>query len=83
MVNIHLTETEDWPSVSGIQIYRADFRSLSLKEIEDLTQKDLQSYLDVGYNSFMFNRTLATIFIRKIEVKTLQDVFDTDIYKIL
>jgi hypothetical protein len=57
---------------------------MELKDIEREQQENLKSYADVGYNSFLFNRTLSTIYIRKIvNVDTLRKVFETDIYGIL
>jgi len=79
---IKLTETNDWPC-NGCQIYGADLRHKELSDIEDELQDELKSYANVGYNSFLFNRSLATIFISRIEVKTMQDVFNTDMYGLL
>ena len=80
-MQIKLTETDNF--YGSAQIYNPKWRNMELSEIEKEQQNDLKSYADVGYNSFLFNRNLATIYIQKIEVKTMQDVFKTDIYGLL
>jgi predicted CopG family antitoxin len=70
----------------GWRVIRVLARShppLSTKEIENQLQENLKTYLPFGYNSFLFNRSLSTIYIQKIEVKTIQDIFNTDIYGLL
>jgi|688.fasta_scaffold2516262_2 hypothetical protein len=81
-MKIRLTETNDFFNCA--QCYCPTFRNMELKDIEREQQENLKSYADVGYNSFLFNRTLSTIYIRKIvNVDTLRKVFETDIYGIL
>ena len=80
-MQIKLTETNNF--YGSAQTYNPKWRNMELSEIEKEQQDDLKSYADVGYNSFLFNRNLATIYIQKIEVKTMQDVFKTDIYGLL
>ena len=81
-MKIRLTETNDFFNCA--QRYCPTFRNMELKDIEREQQENLKSYADVGYNSFLFNRTLSTIYIRKIvNVDTLRKVFETDIYGIL
>lgn len=78
---IKLTETKS--PHGGCRIYRPDFRELPTEVIENELQEDLQSYANVGYNSFTFNRATGTISIRKIDVKTIDDVLNTDMYGLL
>ena len=78
---IRLTETA-LPQ-GGAQKYNPKFRDMAIEDIENMEQEDLQSYAEVGYNSFTFHRSTGTISIRKIEVKTMQDVFMTDQYGLL
>ena len=80
-MNIVLTETKEFFNCA--QSYHQSFKQMSLKEIEQQQQKDLKSYLDAGYNSFLFNRDLSTIFIQKIEVKSIEDILKTDVYGLL
>lgn len=80
-MNIKLTETTDFFNCA--QCYCPSFRNMELKDIEREQQINLKSYADVGYNSFLFNRILSTIYIQKIEVKTLNDIFKTDVYGLL
>jgi len=80
-MNIQLTETET--PLGGAEIYKPEFRTMELADIEALVQEDLKSYESAGYNSFTFHRATANISIRKIELKTLGDCFMTDIYKLL
>lgn len=80
-MNIILTETKDF--FNCVQCHHPHFRNMSLKEIEKEQQKNLQSYLGAGYNSFLFNRDLSTIYIQKIEVKTFEDILKTDVYGLL
>lgn len=79
--NIKLTETDTLHS--GYQFYKPEFTEMKTKEIETLLQPDLQMLHLIGYNSFMLHRASGTVSCRKVEVKSLQDVFDTDVYKIL
>ena len=78
---IKLTETAT--PMGGASLYNPKYRDLSIELIEDLEQETLQSYAAVGYNSFTFHRLCAQINIRKIEVKTMDDVFMTDTYGLL
>lgn len=80
-MKIVLTETS--PPNGGVRKYNPKYRDMSIKEIENFEQDDLQSYAEVGYNSFTFHRQTGTISIQRIEVKTLNDVFITDMYGIL
>lgn len=80
-LQIILTETTGFFNCA--QCYCPSFRNMELKDIAREQQNNLQSYANVGYNSFLFNRTLSTIYIRKVEVKTLKDIFNTDMYGIL
>jgi hypothetical protein len=78
-----ITLTELPTPKGGCQIYRPYFRDMSLQQIEDELQEDFKSYSDVGYNSFTFCRAVATISIRRIEIKTIQDILETDQYGLL
>jgi hypothetical protein len=78
---IKLTEI-DYP-MGGAQKYNPKFRTMPIADIEDMEQDDLQSYASVGYNSFTFHRSTGTIWINRIQVKTIQDVLLTDQYGIL
>lgn len=80
-MQIKLTETNNF--YGSAQTYNPKWRNMELSEIEKEQQNDLKSYADVGYNSFLFNRILSTIYIQKIEVKTLNDIFKTDVYGLL
>jgi hypothetical protein len=80
-MNIVLTETKDF--FNSAQSYNPKFRDMPLKEIEEQEQENLQSYLNVGYNSFLFNRDMATIYIKKIEVKCFDDILKTDVFGLL
>lgn len=81
MAHIYLTETET--PQGGYQMFLKAFTEMPTPKIEDLLQKDLQEFASVGYNSFTFHRKTGTVSIRKIEVKTLGDVFMTDQYGLL
>lgn len=80
-MKIVLTETEKF--FSCMQTHCPSWRNKIIKEIENQLQENLKTYLPFGYNSFLFNRELSTIYIQKIEVKTIEDVFNTDIYGLL
>lgn len=80
-VKIKLTE-KPYP-MGGCSIYRPDFRDMAIEDIENELQESLQSYADVGYNSFTFNRPCGIISINRISIKTLDDVFNTDMYGLL
>jgi hypothetical protein len=80
-MNIILTETKNFWNCA--QIYNPSYRNMDIKQIEKEQQSNLKTYLDVGYNSFLFNRNLATIYIRKVEIKTLEDIFETDVFGLL
>jgi predicted GNAT superfamily acetyltransferase len=38
---------------------------MTIKEIEKQEQKNLKTYFNVGYDIFLFNRNLSTIYILK------------------
>ena len=78
---IKLTET-DLPN-GGCNIYRADFRDMPLAEIETILQEEFQGYAELGYNSFTFNRACGLVSIRKVEIKTINNVLETDMYGLL
>lgn len=78
---IKLTETK--LPMGGAQKYNPKFRDMPLADIEAQEQSDLQSYANVGYNIFTFHRSTGTISMRRIDVKTIQDVLDTDMYGML
>jgi hypothetical protein len=78
---IKLTETDTLHS--GYQFYDKYFTTMDISEIEKLLQPDLRSLHVAGYNSFLLHRASGTVSCRKVEVKTLQDVFETDMYGIL
>ena len=80
-MQIKLTETNNF--YGSAQTYNPKWRNMELSEIEKEQQKNKKNKKEEGYNSFLFNRNLATIYIQKIEVKTMQDVFKTDIYGLL
>lgn len=80
-MKIQLTET--MVPMGGASFYRPDFRTLPLNEIEDILQDDLVAYSKVGYNSFTFHRQTGTVNARKVEIKSLDDVFITDQYGLL
>ncbi len=80
-MKIILTETIS--PMGGCSIYRPDFRNMDIKDIEIEFQDELKSYANVGYNSFTFCRSCGLISINRIKVKTLQDVFNTDMYGLL
>jgi hypothetical protein len=80
-MKIKLTETK-LPH-GGVRKYNPKYRDMSIEEIENYEQDDLKSYSDVGYNSFTFHRATGTISIQRIKVKTLDDIFMTDIYGLL
>lgn len=81
MTKIRLTTT-NLPR-GGANFYRPDFRTLPIEEIEDILQDDLKAYQAVGYNSFTLHRPTGTVSVRKIEISTMDDIFETDIYGIL
>lgn len=78
---IKLTEIS-LPS-GGVRKYNPKFRDMSIEDIEAQEQESLQSYAEVGYNSFTFHRSTGTISIQRIDIKTIQDVFITDQYGLL
>jgi len=81
-MKIVLTETTDFFNCA--QCYCPSFRNMELKDIEREQQENLQSYANVGYNSFLFNRVLSTIFIRRVvNVDTLRKIFETDTFGLL
>ena len=80
-MNIILTETTNFWNCA--QTYCPSWRNETIENIAKQQQENLKSYADVGYNSFMFNRALSTIYIRKVEIKTLENIFETDIYGLL
>ena len=80
-MRIYLTETK--VPQGGASFYRSDFRTLPLNEIENILQEDMQAYSNVGYNSFTFHRSTGTVNIRKVEIKTIEDIFITDQYGLL
>ena len=82
-MNTQIILTETSAPHGGVQIYRADFRELPIDKIETELQESLQSYASVGYNSFTLHRMTGTISIQRIEVKTMKDVFITDMYGLL
>jgi hypothetical protein len=47
------------------QIFKPDYRNMTIKEIEKQEQKNLKTYFNVGYDIFLFNRNLSTIYILK------------------
>lgn len=80
-MRIYLTETK--VPQGGASFYRHDFRILPLSEIEDILQDDFQAYSKVGYNSFTFHRETGNVSVRKVEIKTIEDIFITDQYGLL
>ena len=81
MLQIKLTEVNKFQS--GASIWHDNFKKMSLLEIENNVQDNLQSYAKVGYNSFTFFRPTNTVHIQKIDIKTLEDIFMTDQYGLL
>lgn len=79
--NIKLTETDTLHN--GYQFYKPEFRIIETSEIEKWLKLDLLLLQQAGYNSFMLHRPSGTVSCRKVEVKTIQDVFETDVYKLL
>jgi len=82
-MNMQIKLTETTIPMGGAQKYNPKFRDMAINDIETQEQDDLQSYAQVGYNSFTFHRSTGTIAINRIEVKTLQDIFNTDMYGLL
>lgn len=78
---IILTEVKQ--PMQGAQSWNPKFRNMTLKEIENHEQKYLQKFASCGYNSFVFHRDTATITINFVQVKTIEDVFMTDMYGLL
>lgn len=60
---IRLTET-NVPN-GGIGIYKKEFRTMPIEDIENLLQDDFESYRSSGYNSFTFHRETANVSIQK------------------
>jgi hypothetical protein len=83
MKNLNIILTEIKIPTGGATIYRKDFRTLPKVEIEAILQDGLQSYLSVGYNSFLLCRVTGTVHIQKLEIKTIDDVFLTDPFGLL
>lgn len=81
-MRIKITEVKEL-NFEGCEIWKPEFRDMSIQDIEDTLQEQLQSYVDVGYNSITFHRETAIVFIRKVEIKTLENIFETDIFGLL
>ena len=80
-MRIYLTET--MTPRGGATFYKPEFRLMPISDIELLLEDDLIAYERVGYNSFTFHRPTGTVSVRKIEIKTIDDIFETDKYGIL
>lgn len=80
-MNIQLTEVST--PTGGYDIYRKEFRWMKIEDIEKELQETMQQAMKCGYNSFLFCRATGTVHMHKREVKTLDDVFLTDPYKLL
>lgn len=78
---IKLTETH--LPTGGSRFWNRKFYTMPVTEIEDLLQEELQQYAAAGYNSFLFHRVTGTVFIRKIEIKSIDDILATDQYGLL
>jgi len=81
MPTIKLTEIHT--PTGGAQMWNKKFYTMPTNEIENLLQEEFKQYAAAGYNSFLFCRKTGSVHIKKVEVKTMQDVFQTDIYGIL
>lgn len=79
---IKLTEISQ-PIFGGVESWNPKYRDMTLEQIEAIEQDNFQSWANVGYNSFTFHRDTATIRIQQVEVKTITDVFMTDMYGLL
>jgi hypothetical protein len=75
--------TEIKAPTGGYEIWHKDYHTKPLAEIEEENQDTFQSFSSVGYNSFCFCRVTGSVHIRKVEVKTIEDVFITDQYGLL
>lgn len=79
---IKLTEIS-YPVFGGVESWNPKYRDMTLAQIEAIEQDNFQSWANVGYNSFTFHRDTATIKIQRVEIKTIADVFRTDMYGLL